>query len=254
MIFLSCPHRACNAASIPSVKAMFFKGSIEEHWVTMHLGSCHMQCTCMELDFQNWAVPVQHRAVWKTWPKEKKSVLVLLSLLLPYCSYFFKVCPHTCCQLLSVSGVTKSIYKYISESHKSPSYSAKGWRRAATHQQHWRALKLILSCKEERRQCIQHRHKGQASARGSTGSQMKQKKTMKTMRWKSWWETMQGYQLCNHWWEQWLWTLMCYWPRAKYTSCTWQPPALLKDKTMQSSSTSVGWFSVSVSNKNLDKW
>lgn len=86
------------------------------------------------------------------------------------------------------------------------------------------------------------------------GARWEQKKTMKTMRWKSWWETMQGYQLCNHWWEQWLWTLMCYWPRAKYTSCTWQPPALLKDKTMQSSSTSVGWFSVSVSNKNLDKW
>lgn len=176
MIFLSCPHRACNAASIPSVKAMFFKGSIEEHWVTMHLGSCHMQCTCMELDFQNWAVPVQHRSVWKTWPKEKKNQCWCFSAFCcPTVPTSSKVCPHTCCQLLSVSGVTKSIYKYISESHKSPSYSAKGRRRAATHQQHWRALKLILSCKEEGRQCIQHRHKGQASARGSTGSQMRAK-------------------------------------------------------------------------------
>lgn len=139
MIFLSCSHRECNAASIPSVKAMLFKGSIEEHWVTMHLGSCHMQCTCMELDIQNWAVLVQHRWVWKTWPKKINWCWCFSAFCCPTVATSSKVCLRNYCQLLSVSGVTKSIYKYILESHKSPSYSAKG-RRAAIHQQHWKTL------------------------------------------------------------------------------------------------------------------
>lgn len=62
-----------------------------------------------------------------------------------------KVCPKDSVnyyiQTEGVSEITEeeSTCKCILKSHKSPSYPAKGWKGAATHEQHCRTLQLILS-------------------------------------------------------------------------------------------------------------
>lgn len=80
---------------------MLFNGSIEEHWVTMHMHGA---------GFSKLSSTSSTQMSMENMTKKNKSVLMLLSLLLPYCCYFFKGLSP---QLLSATICLRSYEVYL---------------------------------------------------------------------------------------------------------------------------------------------